>query len=511
LIAALLAEVSRLRIDLWVEGDALRYRSVHGEMSADLQRAIKTHKAELIQLLRDAQRLTDVHGARKLEDDEVPMTASHAWYLETFDPSDHDWALTFVLECPGEVSPGLLNVAANILLQKHDVFRLRFARDADNRWRLKMVPTPGEVHLTTYNMAGLDASHRLTRLHEAGYRLRRSLDILKGPVFALSLCAYGGTEGDKVLMALHRHVVDAYSMQKVFEELLGIYQALAAGQEPERKSPFLGYREYLFRLYNHTHQLTFARDALFFWRSPERQRFGRPLPVDMPGGRHTDLNSRNVRSVLDSALMRHLRNVRLARGVLLHELLLYSLARSFRSWTDEPLLRLDFEQHGRGCLGLAVNLLGTIGPMTIKFPMVLDCDREGIAGLTAVRDSIRGTIDQGLGYGFLRYRYADLVICREMAACPPAQIFFNNRINLTTRPNAQPEVRTRGLPRVEMKMMESPVSSHHENLVSYDLMIDCEGSSEFAVVNWIYSSAIHREETINALSKRFLGSLRALQ
>ena len=62
-----------------------------------------------------------------------------------------------------------------------------------------------------------------------------------------------------------------------------------------------------------------------------------------------------------------------------------------------------------------------------------------------------------------------------------------------------------------MKMMESPVSSHHENLVSYDLMIDCEGSSEVAVVNWIYSGAIHREETINALSKRFLDSLRALQ
>ena len=315
MIAALLAEVSRLRIDLWVEGDELRYRSVRGAMSADLQRAVKTHKAELIQLLRDAKRLTDVHGARKLEDDEVPMTAWHAWYFDTFDPSDHDWALNAALECPGKVSPGLLNMAANILLQKHDVFRLRFARDAANRWRARMVPTPGEVHLTTYNMAGLDASHRLTRLHEAGYRLARSLDIQKGPVLALSLCDYGGTEGDKVLMALQHHVVDGYSMQKVVEELIGIYQALIAGQEPERKSPFLGYREYLFRLYNHTHQLTFARDALCFWRSPERQRFGRPLPVDMPGGRHTDLNSRNVLNVLDSALMRHLLSVGLARGV----------------------------------------------------------------------------------------------------------------------------------------------------------------------------------------------------
>lgn len=159
----------------------------------------------------------------------------------------------------------------------------------------------------------------------------------------------------------------------------------------------------------------------------------------MPGGRHTDLNSRNVLSVLDAALMRHLRSVGLARGVLLNELHLYALAQSFRSWTDEPLLRLDFEQHGRTCL------------------------------------------------------------------------FFNNRINITTRPNTQPEVRMRGLPRIQMKKMEFLGSSQHENLVSYDLMIECDGSNEFAVVNWIYSSAIHHEETINVLSKRFLDSLRALQ
>lgn len=499
--AILLRELEKLHIELWTEGEQLKFRAPSGAMSDDLRRRIGSYKRDLIGLLAAAGRLSAQRATQPGDDDDLPLTPHQAWYVDTFDPERHAWAITLTLELPEPVPLERLRAAVDIMLREHDVFRLRLYRTPDGHWAQRMLRN-APAAISVLDVTAVDPTERLKQLSQAAHRVQSSLSIIDGPVLALAPCTFSGEATGIVIFSTHHFVVDGYSLDLALGALLRAYQALAEDRRPDPRTAASTYREYLLGLDAYIHQPAFLARALAFWRHPHRLHPLPRLPVDVPGGRHTTLNSRRLVAPLEPALARDIASyLKSHENVFINDLLLFALAQAYYRWTAQRSLLVDVEYHGRDVPGL--RLLETIGPMTVKVPMLLelDPDRGTADALALLRDRVRETEANARGYGLFRYKCADPEIRREFADSPPAQVFLNNRMRLNEGIR-QPQP-SAGSTRV----VSLPPFDIGEHLVSYDLMIDCDNFYDTFVFSWVYSDASYREETMRTLSQHFVDSL----
>jgi hypothetical protein len=329
---------------------------------------------------------------------------------------------------------------------------------------------------------------------QAASALQHGLSIVRGPVLALALCRMGGHEPDRLIIALHHSVWDAYSLDPLFEDFMSAYSQLGAGQTPVLPPVPTRYAQYLRALASYGRSPAMDQ-ARAFWLDEARLRPLPPLPVDLPGGRHTDRNSRRYAVVLSDPLCGDIRAWLSAHAdASLNDLLLYGVARAYVRWTGAAALRLDLEHHGRTDVLPGVDLVRTIGPTTLKVPVVLEpgADQAPERAYMRVRRAVRDTLSHILGHGMLRYGPDEAARQRLIASGAP-QIFFNNRG--LTMGRAQAPV-SQGA----FQPLLIPRADGGEDHVSYDLMIECDNTPEGPTVAWIYSSALHREQTMEALA-----------
>jgi hypothetical protein len=248
------------------------------------------------------------------------------------------------------------------------------------------------------------------------------------------------------------------------------------------------------------------KEARAFWLDAHRLQPGARLPVDLEGGRHTDRNSRRLSMTCPPELVSRLADsVHGQKDVSLNDLLLFGLARAWARWTGDGALRLDVEHNGRAGVVPGVDLARTLGATTLKFPMLLEAkaSEEARSSFASLKRTVRDTVAHALDYGLLRYG-PDETVRQRLAALGAPQVFFNNRgATLSSQPpkSAMPGgVESLAFPNLEGR----------EYTVSYDLMIECDGAGPALQVTWVYSGAIHREETIRALAEDFYRQLAAL-
>jgi len=502
----LLLELEHLGVKLSSKGERLLFEAPADVMSDELRRRIGARKTELLELLAPAMRLASDSAAGEIDTDILPLTPNHAWYLSTFEPETHGWAITLVVDVSARISAERLRAALAAILRRHDVFRLRMSKTPAGRWSLRMLPNADETQPTLHDMSGLSADARATALHAAGLRQQSSLSIVSGPVVAMSLCRHGHDDGDTLIISMHHHIVDGYSVNLFLEELLRTYQETETQTPPGKSTAPATYRDFLLRLHTYTHTPMFIARALSFWRDSSHVRRVPPIPVDIHDGRHTDLNSRVVSTSLDKELLRTLTRIGAPRKLQLNDLLLIALAHAYDRWSDGRPLKLDVEHNGRSEVIPGLSLSRTIGPTTMKFPLLLEVDSGHSLqkSLESLGNRIHETTDNLLGHGMLRYTCPDASLRDELASCAPAQVFFNNRAAL-----AGPRANTSGALALA-RQMALPQPGLHENPVSHDLIIECERREESLLFRWLYSSTIHQETTIRSLAENFTAWLRAL-
>jgi hypothetical protein len=230
------------------------------------------------------------------------------------------------------------------------------------------------------------------------------------------------------------------------------------------------------------------------------------MPVDFEGGIHTDLNSRRLALPLPPGLAERLAEfIRSVPGVSFNDLLLYGVARSWSRWGGGRALRMDVENNGRGGLLEAVDLSRTVGPTTIKVPVLFDVPAALPPGTAfdATRNIVRETLSHSMGYGLLRY-CSEPSVGEQLAACGSPQVFFNNRGAALT------SAQQGGSPMGTGESFTLKRPDGKANVISYALMIECDGAGSDFRMSWVYSSELHREETIHVLASGVFDALNEL-
>jgi amino acid adenylation domain-containing protein len=437
-------------------------------------------------------------------DEELPMLPQQRWLVETFDVETHGWAATLGWDMPEHTRVDLLKASLAFLDAQHDALRMRLQRTGDG-WRLRMLATSGEPRVEEVDLSGLEPEAQRDALIETARRLLTSLSITRGPSLAMALCRLGGKVPDKLVLSIHHSIYDAYSLPLLLEDLRATYLRLASGQPLEAPPVSATYRDYVLAMEDYRRSEVMER-ARAFWLAPSRLRPLEPMPVDLEGGQHTDLNSRRVTVPLLPALAARLVDyLREHPSVSFNELLLFGVARAWSRWTGSRALRMDVENNGRAGLLPGVDLSRTLGPTTIKFPVLFDVPAhlETRAAFEEVRRTLHETMPLAVGYGLLRYGLEPSVRERLKAIGSP-QVFFNNRGASLIQP------RNRPAPSFGAESFTLKRADGQANIISYDLMIECDGTGAEFRMSWVYSSQMLRDETARALARGTFDALAEL-
>nr|WSW64832.1 amino acid adenylation domain-containing protein [Streptomyces sp. NBC_00995] len=476
---------------------------------------------------------------------EMPPTPIAAWLLARPGSTD-GYNQSGVLRTPAGADGDTLVAALQLLIDHHDMLRLRVRRSHGDEPVLEALP-PGAVQagrrFTRVDISGLDAVAARAVLSAAGEQARSRLRPADGDVVEAVWGDAGQHTRGRLLLVVHHLAVDAVSWRILAADLPRIWrtvtEAAARGERPAPATTALPpvatpYRAWAKLLASQAR--SGAREAeLPLWQSvlstPDPQLGYRPLDahLDTADGTRTlvtHLPATWAQSLLTTA------PGAFHAGV--DDVLLTGLALAVCSWRAERAARaggsrpdatavlLDLESHGREQIAEHFDLSRTVGWFTSLYPVRLDpgpLDPRDPGRFDAalveravkrVKEQLRTVPDHGVGYGMLRH-LAPATRPRLSVAAEP-QIGFNylGRYAAAPAPADHPEgadwdvLPDGGGPRSQDPDM--PV--HH--VIDINAHTEDLPDGPRLVTRWTWPSDLLKEEDVGALSEAFVRALRAI-
>ncbi|VFQ44456.1 non-ribosomal peptide synthetase [Desulfoluna butyratoxydans] len=261
-IAYIMEKLSRLDIDLWVEGGGLKYRAPKGRMTPELRRLIKLNKPGLM-----------VHLGGSVGDDRsgpLSYNQQSLWILNRMDPDSACYNVSLSCRIVTEVRPEVMKGVCRQLVARHEILRTTYGFGDDDGQTSQTVhdTMEPEFHLVDARELSGEALKERVREYHA-----RPFDLEKGPLLRVCLFALSGGEHIFV-MTIHHIASDGSSFHLLIDEFGRLYRAAAAGEEARLAPVERQYRDFV----RYQQEMLAGEEGArleHFWRD----RLSAPLPV----------------------------------------------------------------------------------------------------------------------------------------------------------------------------------------------------------------------------------------
>ncbi|WNI20543.1 non-ribosomal peptide synthetase [Streptomyces sp. ITFR-16] len=466
----------------------------------------------------------------------MPPTPIAAWLLERPGTTD-GYNQSGVLSTPVGADEDLLVDALQLLIDHHDMLRLRVTRTAGGDPVVEALPpgtVPARGRFTRIDIAGLDADAARAAVTEAGERVRSRLRPAHGHVVEAVWCDAGPRARGRLLLVVHHLAVDAVSWRILADDLAHAWRALADGTPgapslPPVTTSYRGWANLLSaqaRSEKREAELTRWQGVL---STPDPQLGYRPLDphLDTADGTRTlitHLPATWTHSLLTTA------PGAFHAGV--DDVLLTGLALAVGAWRGEraaghagrrvdTAVLLDVESHGREQIADHIDLSRTVGWFTSLYPVRLDpgpgdlrepgrLDATQVErAVKRVKEQLREVPDHGLGFGMLRHLNPATRPLLATAAEP--QIGFNY---LGRYVAPQPAGGGAGADWDVLLDGGGPRSQDPGMPVHHVLDINAHTEDlpqgPRLVTRWTWPADLLKEEDVGALAEAFMRALRAI-
>jgi amino acid adenylation domain-containing protein/non-ribosomal peptide synthase protein (TIGR01720 family) len=433
---------------------------------------------------------------------EVHLTPIQHWFFAQNQLDPHHWNQSLLLEMRQVCNPKLLEQVVQHLIEHHDALRLRFLQK-ESGWQQIHAQSSDTVVFTQVDLSGLPEIRQKSAIESVACELQASLNLSQGPLVRVTLFDLGKQQNSRLLIVIHHLAVDGVSWRILLEDLQTAYQQIIHGeaiQLADKTTSFKQWAQYL-QEYAQSSKLIQEQD---YWLA-EIQKPLASLPVDYFGGDNTVANTDTVSVSLNKKETQALlKEIHKTYSTQINDVLLTALVQAFAKWTGEQSLWLDIEGHGREEIFKDANLSRTVGWFTTCFPVLLKiteaCDRGN--ALIAVKEHLRSIPNRGIGYGVLRYLTSDQEIKSKLQAFGQPQVSFNYL--------GQFDQMISESSLFDLAAESSGLSHSPRTRRVYLLEVNGMVVKERLQMNWTYSKAIHRPETIATLAFDFIEALRKL-
>jgi amino acid adenylation domain-containing protein/non-ribosomal peptide synthase protein (TIGR01720 family) len=430
----------------------------------------------------------------------VPLTPiQHSFFAKNL-PEQHHWNQSFLLELQPDIEPNILQQAIQHLLAHHDALRLRF-RPTANGWESFNAGVEAEVPFTKFDFSELHQEQQKAAIEAKATELQASLDLSNSSLVRVALFDLGSQQNSRLLIIIHHLAVDGVSWRILLSDLQTAVEQLQQNQAIQLPAKTTSFKQWSERLQEYANT-KILNSQLDFWCSEFRKRVS-PLPVDYIGGLNTVSTSKTLPVFLnETETQALLQEVPAKYHTQINDVLLTALAKTFAEWTGEKTLLVNLEGHGREDIFTEVDLSRTVGWFTTVFPVLLDLENSATVGdaLKAIKEQLRTIPNRGFDYGVLRYLSNHTA--ENLAAMPQAELCFNY---LGQFDQVLQESSLFKLASESSGVTRSPLGNRRH-------LFDINGfvTGGYLQLNWIYSAAVHKEETVSSIAQNFVQALREI-
>jgi amino acid adenylation domain-containing protein len=207
-------ELSAQGIELWRDGDRLRYRAPKNVLTPTLLTKIKHHKADILNLLHEGAKTYPLsHGQQAL------------WLLHQMAPKSAAYNFEFALRIRSNLDVPALRRAYQALVNRHPALRTTFTMRDDEP--LQQVHEYQKVCFEETDASTWTWAELNKRVIET---YQRPFDLERGPLLRVNL--FTRSEQDFILLLTVHHIVyDGWSSWLCQDELQVLYAAEKAGTQ----------------------------------------------------------------------------------------------------------------------------------------------------------------------------------------------------------------------------------------------------------------------------------------
>lgn len=269
----LLHALNELHVDLWVEGDLLRFRMPEKALDKSLLAELRRHKQDLILHLRQTQ-LTHSHDTSTLEP--LSLGQQALYFLHAFAPHSPAYNVAAAFRITSPVDVTIMRHCFQVLVSRHAALRTTFV--LANGEPRSQIHAQAQVDFRQVPATDWD-DERL--FHAAQQEYAQPFDLATGPLMRIRL--FTRDERDHVfLMTLHHIIFDAWSLWLIQDEFQLLYRKQLQGETAVLPSLTASYADFV-RAQMELQQSERGEQLWQYWSQRLRGTVTAPeLPLDLP-------------------------------------------------------------------------------------------------------------------------------------------------------------------------------------------------------------------------------------
>jgi len=236
---ALVDEFRCRGIELWADGEQLRYRAPAGVLTPEFTIELKEHKAELIRYLTS-------HGRGEIlpVPDQPHYEVSHVqrriWVLAQIEAASTAYNVPLRLVLDGHLEPDVLVDALTQLLARHEVLRTTFVLIGDEPRQVVHAPYPASIRKLDFSSEH-NPEERIRAFADA--EAAEPFDLERGPLLRVTLVRASSTR-HLLFFTIHHIVSDGWSLRVVMKELATLYKRASTHGSANLPALKIQYRDY---------------------------------------------------------------------------------------------------------------------------------------------------------------------------------------------------------------------------------------------------------------------------
>ncbi|MEH1785599.1 MAG: amino acid adenylation domain-containing protein [Nostoc sp.] len=334
-LTGLLENLSAKNVELWVDGDNLRYRSPENSLTSELLQEIKQYEPEIIRILsqssNQAANYPLSHGQKAL------------WFLYQLAPSSTAYNATYAAKLVTNLDIPALKQAAQALVARHPLLRATFA--TINGEPVQTVHENQQVDFSIEEAFDFDQDDLNKWLSE---KSDRPFDLEQGPILRFDLLINHiktdklATKEHILLITLHQIVGDFWSLEIMLGELRALYKAMsttgyvyAIGEATQLSPQNYQYQDYV----KWSEQMLASSVGESLWTYWQQQLSGElpllDLPTDRPRPQRQTYNGASRFFTVEKELRQSLTELAKREGASLYIVLLTALQILLRRHTNQ--------------------------------------------------------------------------------------------------------------------------------------------------------------------------------
>ncbi|NJO81279.1 MAG: amino acid adenylation domain-containing protein [Blastochloris sp.] len=229
----LFTQLRQLNISMWLEEDRLRLKAPKGSLSPELRETITEHRDEIIAFLRKAIEARDTtlpplqpiprNGAIPLSFDQQRL-----WFIDHLEDGAIAYNIFNPIHIQSELRVEILERTLREIVRRHEILRTTFGES--DGYPVQIIADQGDVQVPVIDLRHLMSHCREQHMWDITLgEARRSFDLIKGPLFRVTLL-HLGTNDWMLLLNMHHIISDGWSMQVFLQEFMVLYDAFTSNQ-----------------------------------------------------------------------------------------------------------------------------------------------------------------------------------------------------------------------------------------------------------------------------------------